>query len=100
MGGYNLHLYDVIRRPVITEKSTRLTDENNVYVFEVDTRANKQQIADAVETIFDVDVVKVNTAIMPAKMGTRLRKSYIRKKEWKKAYVTIGPGQEIDLFGV
>ncbi|MGB4676310.1 MAG: 50S ribosomal protein L23, partial [Aggregatilineales bacterium] len=54
MGGYNLHLYDVLRRPVITEKSTRLTDENNVYVFEVDLRANKAQIAEAVETIFDV----------------------------------------------
>lgn len=100
MGGYNLHLYDVLRRPVITEKSTRVADENNVYVFEVDLRANKAQIAEAVETIFDVDVVKVNTAIMPAKMGTRLRKRYIRKKEWKKAYVTVAPGQSIELFGV
>ncbi|HPV08829.1 MAG TPA: 50S ribosomal protein L23 [Aggregatilineales bacterium] len=100
MGGYNLHLYDVLRRPVITEKSTRLTDENNVYVFEVDLRANKAQIAEAVETIFDVDVVKVNTAVMPAKMGRRLRKRYIRKKEWKKAYVTVAPGQSIELFGV
>lgn len=97
---YKIHLYDVIRRPVITEKSTILTDDHNVYVFEVDIRANKKQIAEAVETVFDVDVTKVNTAIMPAKMGQRMRKTYIRKKEWKKAYVTVAPGQNIDLFGI
>jgi large subunit ribosomal protein L23 len=95
-----IHLYDVIRRPVITEKSTRLNDEHNVYVFEVDVRANKDLIRDAVELVFDVDVLKVRTAIMPAKMGRRLRKRFIRKKEWKKAYVTVAPGQSIDLFGV
>lgn len=95
-----IHLYDIIRRPVITEKSTRLSEENNVYVFEVDTRANKAQIKDAVESVFDVDVLKVRTAIMPAKMGRRMRKTYIRKKAWKKAYVTVRPGQSIDLFGI
>lgn len=94
-----IHIYDVIRRPVVTEKSSRLTDELNVYVFEVDMRANKPQIREAVETIFDVDVLKVRTAIMPAKRGRRLRKTYIRKSAWKKAYVTIAPGQTIDLFG-
>jgi large subunit ribosomal protein L23 len=95
-----LHLYDVIRRPVITEKSEALTDEHNVYVFEVDPRANKAMIKDAVQTIFDVDVVAVRTAVMPAKLGRRLRKIYIRKSEWKKAYVTIAAGQSIDLFGI
>lgn len=96
----DIHLFDVIRRPVITEKSTRLQDENNVYVFEVDLRADKPLIKDAVEAIFDVDVIKVRTAIMPAKLGQRLRKLFIRKKMWKKAYVTIEPGQFIDLFGI
>lgn len=95
-----IHLYDVIRRPVITEKSDRLSDELNTYVFEVDMRANKPMVKDAVESIFDVDVLRVRTAIMPAKLGRRLRKTYIRKKQWKKAYVTIAPGQNIDLFGV
>nr|MBN1229972.1 50S ribosomal protein L23 [Anaerolineae bacterium] len=95
-----MHLYDVIRRPVITEKSDRLADELNVYVFEVDIKANKPMIKDAVESIFDVEVLKVRTAIMPAKMGKRLRKRYVRKKAWKKAYVTIAPGQSIDLFGI
>jgi large subunit ribosomal protein L23 len=95
-----LHLYDVIRRPVITEKSERLTDEHNVYVFEVDLRANKPLIKEAVEAIFDVDVLKVRTAIMPAKRGKRLRRTYIRKKQWKKAYVTVAPGQNINLYGL
>lgn len=95
-----LHIYDVVRRPVVTEKSTRLEDELNTYVFEVDMRANKPQIKEAVETIFKVDVMNVRTAIMPAKLGQRLRKLYIRKKTWKKAFVTIASGQNIDLFGV
>lgn len=95
-----IHLYDVIRRPVITEKSERLNDELNVYTFEVDERANKTQIRDAVEQIFDVNVIKVRTLVMPAKRGRRLRKIYIRKKSWKKAYVTVAPGQNIDLFGI
>jgi large subunit ribosomal protein L23 len=96
----DLHIYDVIRRPVITEKSTQLSDEHNTYVFEVDLRANKNQIKDAVEAVFGVDVTNVNTAIMPAKMGQRLRRRFIRKKMWKKAYVTLRPGESIDLFGV
>jgi large subunit ribosomal protein L23 len=95
-----IHLFDVIRRPIITEKSQALTDDLNVYTFEVDIRANKPMIKEAVEIIFEVDVVKVRTAIMPAKMGQRARRRFIRKKEWKKAYVTVEPGQTIDLFGI
>jgi large subunit ribosomal protein L23 len=96
----DLHIYDVIRRPVVTEKSDRLHDEHNVYVFEVDMRANKDQVKDAVTAIFEVDVLKVRTAVMPQKMGRRLRKTYIRRSAWKKAFVTVAPGQNIDLFGV
>ena len=92
-----LHLYDIIRRPVITEKTTSQTDQHNVYVFEVDIRANKPLIKEAVEAIFGVDVLKVRTAIMPAKRGRRMRKTFIRTKEWKKAFVTVAPGQSIDL---
>lgn len=95
-----IHLYDIIKRPVVTEKSDRLTELHNVYVFEVDVRANKPMIREAVESIFDVDVLQVRTAIMPAKRGRRLRKYYIRKSQWKKAYVTVAPGQKIDLFGI
>ena len=95
-----IHLYDIVRRPIITEKTDYQADVLRQYSFEVDTRANKQQIKDAIEAIFDVDVAKVRTMIMPAKMGQRLRKEMIRKKQWKKAVVTLGEGQSIDLFDV
>ena len=93
-----LHLYDILKRPVITEKSTILSDGGNKYVFEVDMRANKIQIAEAVFRIFDVDVLKVHTMVMPPKRGRRGRKFYIRQKAWKKAIVTLAPGQSIPLF--
>lgn len=95
-----IHVFDVIRRPVITEKSGLLEEDLNVYTFEVDMRASKAMVKEAVEIIFDVDVIKVRTAIMPAKRGRRLRKQYTRKPAWKKAYVTVEPGQDIDLFGI
>jgi large subunit ribosomal protein L23 len=93
-----LHLYDIIKRPVITEKSHGMAAEGNQYVFEVDMRANKIQVADAVFRIFDVDVLKVRTMVMPAKRGQRGRKLYVRRKAWKKAIVTIAAGQNIPLF--
>jgi large subunit ribosomal protein L23 len=93
-----LHLYDVILRPVITEKSNIASDDNNQYTFEVALNANKIQIKEAIEIIFEVDVVKINTAIIPKKRGRRGRKFYIRKSAWKKAIVTVAPGQNINLF--
>jgi len=93
-----LHIYDVIKRPVITEKSSAMAVEHNQFVFEVDTRANKIQIKEAVEVLFNVDVVKVATIIMPLKRGRRGRKFYQRTPEWKKAIVTLPEGQTIPLF--
>lgn len=93
-----LHIYDVIRRPLITEKSSVQADELNQYVFEVASNANKIQIKDAVEVIFDVSVTKVNTMVMPAKRGRRGRNWYVRSKQWKKAVVTLAEGDEIELF--
>lgn len=97
-----LHIYDIIRRPVITEKSTLMIEAENKYVFEVDGRANKIQIKEAVEEIFDLDdqVVKVNTMVMPAKRGRRGRNTYIRSRQWKKAVVTLQEGVTIELFNV
>ena len=97
-----LHLYDVIRRPVITEKSTEMVDEENKYVFEVDSQANKIQIKEAVEEIFELEgqVLKVNTMVMPAKRGRRGRNMYIRSAQWKKAIVTVVDGVSIELFNV
>lgn len=93
-----LHIYDVIKRPVITEKSTIQVDDLNQYVFEVANEANKLQIKEAVEVIFDVEVDKVRTMIQPAKRGRRGRNWYMRTRQWKKAIVTLAEGNEIDLF--
>ncbi|TVR21137.1 MAG: 50S ribosomal protein L23 [Anaerolineaceae bacterium] len=95
-----LHVYEVIRRPVVTEKSTELLDDENKYVFEVAKNANKIQITEAVELIFDVKVNKVNTMIVPPKRGRRGRKWYMRTKAWKKAIITLEPGEKIELFDV
>jgi large subunit ribosomal protein L23 len=95
-----LHIYDVIRRPVITEKSNALSADHNQYVFEVALNANKVQIREAVTFLFDVTVVKVNTMIMPAKRGRRGRKWYKRSRQWKKAIVTLEEGETINLFNV
>lgn len=98
-----LHLYDVIRRPVITEKSTELQDDQNQFVFEVAPNANKFQIMEAVELIFGIEkenILKVRTLVMPAKRGRRGRKMYIRRRQWKKAIVTLTDGESIELFNV
>jgi large subunit ribosomal protein L23 len=95
-----INLYDVLVRPVVSEKSNGLTADLNQYVFEVAPSANKRQIKEAVEVIFDKKVVKVNTMIMPAKRGTRGRRTYIRSPQWKKAIVTLAAGEKIDLFEV
>lgn len=95
-----LHLYDIIRRPLISEKSTLLSDELNQYVFEVAPEANKLQIKEAIEVIFDKKVKKVNTVIMPAKRGVRGRRTYIRSKQFKKAIITLEAGEKIELFNV
>lgn len=95
-----IHLYDVIVRPVVTEKSSAMAEEQRHYTFEVDMRANKIQVKEAVEVIFDVTVDKVATMVVPAKRGQRGRRIYQRKKAWKKAVVTLAAGQSIDLFNL
>jgi large subunit ribosomal protein L23 len=95
-----LHLYDVIRRPVVTEKSAIQSDDLNHYVFEVAPDANKIQIKEAIEVIFEVDVLKVRTMVMPAKRGRRGRNWYLRSRQWKKAIVTLPDDQSIELFNL
>ncbi|MEZ4860679.1 MAG: 50S ribosomal protein L23 [Caldilineaceae bacterium] len=93
-----MHIYDVLIRPVITEKSVDTVDFHNKYVFEVDMRANKFLVKDAVETAFDVTVEDVNITVMPVKTARRGRRIGIRKPKWKKAIVTLAPGSSIQLF--
>src|SRR3990172_5307275 len=89
--------YQVIRRPVITQKSNIATGYNQ-YAFEVDRRANKVQIREAVEHIFKVDVVWVRVMNMASKAGRWGRKLVKRSPAWKKAIVTIAPDQRIEIF--
>ena len=88
----------MLRRPVVSEKTAVMTDEKNQYVFEVAEEANKIQIKEAIQVIFEVEVVKVNTMIVPAKRGRRGRNWYLRSKQWKKAVVTLATDQKIELF--
>ena len=91
-----MHLYNVLKRPLITEKTTILQSEGK-YAFEVDKAATKTQIKQAVEKAFKVDVVAVNVVVVPGKtrmLGRRLLPAH----PWKKAIVTLKPGDSIELF--
>ena len=87
--------YDVIRKPLITEKST-MASENNAVVFEVAIEANKPQIKEAVEAVFGVKVKAVNTTITKGKTK-RFRGIKGRRADVKKAYVTLEEGNTIDV---
>jgi large subunit ribosomal protein L23 len=93
-------IYDVLRRPVITEKSNYQNSELGQYTFEVATNATKAMVKEAVETLFDVSVWKVNIINVPAKRSRRQRsrRILVRKKGYKKAIVTIDPSDTIDIF--
>jgi large subunit ribosomal protein L23 len=93
-----MNMYDVIIRPISTENSLNLVHTHNQFTFEVQLNANKIEIKNAVEQIFDVDVVNVCTVILPKKMGRRGRKIYQRSPAYKKAIVTLPEGQTIPLF--
>ncbi len=93
--------HEIIKRPILTEKSTQLQEKYNRYVFEVDMRANKLQIKDAIEKLFGVRVKKVNTLIVPGKRRVRYTRRGIikgKKKPYKKAIVTLAEGDTIDLL--
>lgn len=89
--------HQVLRRPLITEKSTIAREEQNVVTFAVDPRANKHEIRNAVETLFDVKVTDVRTIRMPRK-SRRLGRFVGRRPEWKKAIVRLAQGQRIEFF--
>jgi large subunit ribosomal protein L23 len=92
-----MNVYQVLKRPILTEK-TDLQRDDNQYVFEVDRRANKLQIKEAIETVFDVEVVAVNTMIMKPKRRQLGRKMITTRSAWKRAIVTLAPGERIQDF--
>jgi len=88
----------IIRRPIIlTEKSSRLREQGNKVIFEVRREANKIQIKDAIQTLFKVGVVDVNTMILRGK-DKRMGRGYAKLRNWKKAIVTLKAGDAIQFF--
>jgi len=92
-----VNIHEVIRAPVVTEKSDRARETENAYTFEVDRRATKLEIKAAVKQFFNVDVVDVRTAVVRGK-NKRVGRNIGRRPNWKKAVVVLKEGQAIDLF--
>lgn len=93
-------IYDVLRRPIITEKSNFQTSKLNQVVFEVSTDATKAMIKDAIESVFDVSVTRVNVINVPAKRSRRpqSRRLLVRRIGYKKAIITLAEGDSIDMM--
>jgi large subunit ribosomal protein L23 len=93
-------IYEVLRRPLITEKSNYQSGKLNQYAFEVANDATKTSVKDALETLFDVKVESVNIINSPAKRGRRgrSRRLLIRRPGYKKAIVTLQAGQTLQIF--
>lgn len=92
--------FDIIRQPIVTEKSNYLSGKLQQYVFEVASFATREQVKTAVETAFDVNVVRVNIINAPAKStkNSRTRRLATRKPGYKKAIITLKPGDRIPFF--
>lgn len=93
----NKKAYEILKRPLITEKSTTEKDKSNKLFFEVDQRANKIEIKKAVEQMFKVNVLDVATMNMRGKKK-RVGRFFTKRSDWKKAMVTIKPGQRVEFF--
>jgi large subunit ribosomal protein L23 len=96
-----MNIYEVLRRPIETEKSRHQNNKLHQYVFEVANQATKPEIRDAVETLFDVEVEKIRVVVVPAKRGRRGRtgrRLITRNAQYKKAIVSIRADQTIDVF--
>ena len=92
---------EIIKKPILTEKASMLTEKLNRYAFKVDHRANKIQIKTAVEAMFGVTVVAVNTAVVAGKTKNRHTKAGFvsgRAPKYKKAIITVKDGETIDFY--
>jgi len=93
-------IYEVLRRPLVTEKSSYQSGKLNQYSFIVADTATRTQVKDAIETLYDVSVVRVNIINTAAKRGRRLRsrRLLVRKPGYKKAVITLAEGQTLQIF--
>jgi len=89
--------HEILLRPIITERATRLSERFNQVAFEVAKKANKYQIRDAVETLYGVKVDQVRTMVIPGKLKRR-GSSIGKQSSWKKALVTLQKGDVIDFY--
>ncbi len=92
-----LNLAEIIKRPLVSEKTTFLGMQRNAYSFEVDDRADKQLIKQAIEQLYSVKVIGVLTIVVPGKCK-RTRSGHKTLPSWKKAVVQVHPDQKIDMF--
>ncbi len=92
-----MNLAEIIKRPLVSEKTTFLGTHRNAYTFEVDSRADKQLVKQAVEQLYNVKVTDVRTIVVPGK-SKRTRSGYKTLSSWKKAVVQVDPQQKIDIF--
>lgn len=93
-------VYEILRRPLVTEKSSYQSSKLSQYSFVIADTATRTQVKDAIETLYDVSVEQVNIINVPAKRGRRLRsrRMSIRKPAFKKAIVTLAEGQTLPIF--
>ncbi len=94
-----MNIYDVIKKPLITEKTTTEKDARNVVAFVVHRDANKIEIKESVEKLFKVEVTAVKTATVAGKVK-RVGRTVGKRSNWKKAYVTLKEGSSVDFFEV
>ncbi|MFB0521151.1 MAG: 50S ribosomal protein L23 [Desulfatiglandales bacterium] len=92
-----MDFYQIIKRPLVTEKGTKQKEQSNQLAFEVDRRANKIQVRNAVESIFKVKVLNVRVMNVKGK-ERRVGRNVGRKADWKKAIVRLAPGENIEFF--
>jgi large subunit ribosomal protein L23 len=96
-----MKLSDVLIKPIVTEKSNKLSEKSRTYAFKVAKKANKLEIRKAIQDFYGVTVIDVNTVVVPGKHKSRFTKAgFINgvKPSYKKAYVTVSEGETIDLY--
>lgn len=94
-----MNMYDVIKKPLISEKTTLAKDDRNVVAFVVDRDANKIEIKNAAENLFNVKVQSVRTVNVAGKTK-RIGRNVGKRSNWKKAYVTLQQGSNVDFFEI
>jgi large subunit ribosomal protein L23 len=92
-----MNLENIIIKPIVSEKASKLSEKQNVYCFKVNLKANKNHVTEAIESFYNVKVLSCKTSILPGKVK-RTAKGTKKSSSWKKAFVEISKDQTIKLF--